>query len=45
MKALQFDGSSNTSTAAVFAQPLDKVSVGSTRIFDLTSTIINIILH
>lgn len=29
MKTLKFNGSSNTSKAAVFAQPLDKVSVQS----------------
>lgn len=32
MKTLKFNGSSNTSKAAVFAQPLDKVSVQSIRI-------------
>lgn len=32
MKTLKFNGSSNTSKAAVFAQTLDKVSVQSRRI-------------
>lgn len=44
MKTLKFNGSSNTSKAAGFAQTLDKVC-SKYKDFDVRSTIIYIILY